>query len=298
MAAFSLVIFAPVPVGGGVSGDGLSATARYGICGLAAACSLVLSAQALGQPLSRARLCLWAATELALAVSCVLALLSGFLQASSAAGVSVLTLAAVLAAMAGIHIWCAAHNGTDRRKGSAVGKTVGDTLGAIGRSWLALKGWVKTWLFVLNGVFLAGIALLRVDPAVKLALFAYVATAPYLVVLMLMQRGLSRGLGVAHIVPWTPLVAYLAIRLSADTYLGPRLTAEAQPVLLGYVAMLLGCIAVCLAFDYYDVVRWLRGERYLMGDEEAYRSGASRRALPADDRAQPVSPKPVRSVGN
>ncbi len=34
-------------------------------------------------------------------------------------------------------------------------------------------------------------------------------------------------------------------------------------------------LAICLALDAWDVVRWLRGERFVLGTKEAHRAGAS-----------------------
>lgn len=47
----------------------------------------------------------------------------------------------------------------------------------------------------------------------------------------------------------------------------------------GYAVVLLAAVLVCLAFDAYDVVRLLRGERFVLGSAEAARQGASRQTL-------------------
>jgi hypothetical protein len=78
------------------------------------------------------------------------------------------------------------------------------TLSAIGASWLSMKLWVKIWLFFLNFVFIAALAFLSDDPAVIWILISYVGSGSYLLAFMVPQRGLSRLLGLAHIVPWTP----------------------------------------------------------------------------------------------
>lgn len=145
----------------------------------------------------------------------------------------------------------------------------------VGRSWLALKTWVKAWLFLLNLVFLGSILFLH-DPAGWWTLIAYLAAGPLLLGMMRYQRGLTRLLGLAHLVPWIPLVVYLSLRLSTRLA-GPRLTPGEDPVLFTYVLLVLVTVGVCLAFDAYDVVRWIRGERFVMGSEEAHRAGASRR---------------------
>ena len=145
----------------------------------------------------------------------------------------------------------------------------------IGRSWLALKTWVKVWLFFLNLVLLGSVFFLD-DPAGRWTLIAYFAAGPLLLAIMRFQRGLTRLLGLAHLIPWTPLQVYLLLRVMSDVA-GPRLTADRDPALFGYVILVLGTVGACLALDVYDLVRWLRGERFVMGSEEAHRAGASRR---------------------
>lgn len=146
----------------------------------------------------------------------------------------------------------------------------------IGRSWLALKGWVRAWLFFLNFVLLGSLFFLS-DPAGRWILLAYLAAGPLLLGIMHRQRGLTRVLGIAHLVPWTPLTVYLALRLTTAR-LGPQITAAETPLLFAYVLLVLVTVGVCLAFDAYDLARWIRGERYVMGSEEAYEAGASRLA--------------------
>jgi hypothetical protein len=146
-------------------------------------------------------------------------------------------------------------------------------LGAIGASWMAMKLWVKLWLFALNGVFLAAL-LFWPEPAAKLTLAAYLAAGPLLFAYMVMQRGLTRLLGVAHLAPWIPLVLYLALRLTGDAA-GPRIAPAEAPALFAYLIVLIATVAVCLAFDVVDVARWFRGERYRLGAPSALAAGAS-----------------------
>lgn len=147
----------------------------------------------------------------------------------------------------------------------------------IGRSWLAMKPWVKAWLFFLNGVFLAALAFR--DPLARWTLAAYLASGPLLLAMMLAQRGLTRLLGLAHLIPWLPLLAYTSLRLSGDAA-GPRITPGGDPALFAWALVLGAATAVCLAFDAFDVVRWIRGERFVLGTPEAARAGASRLTWP------------------
>lgn len=116
-------------------------------------------------------------------------------------------------------------------------------------SWLALPLWVKIWLFGLNAVFLAApLFLSAADSHVVLTVF--VACVPLLLALAYPLGGLNRLVGLGHLIPWTPLLIWLIWHL---------------PDPLPYTALLIGVIAICLAFDIYDVIRWLRGDRAIMG---------------------------------
>lgn len=83
-----------------------------------------------------------------------------------------------------------------------------------------------------------------------------------------------RLLGVAHLVPWLPLVAYLALRLGSDIA-GPQLSFAAVPIQYAYAVSLLSITGICLVIDIVDVWRWCRGERYRLGSIDAARVGAS-----------------------
>lgn len=147
------------------------------------------------------------------------------------------------------------------------------TFQCIAASWLSMKPWVKNWLFFLNGVFLAAFAFLD-DPAAAWILLAYTMSGPLLVGLMITQRGLTRLLGIAHLVPWVPLLGYVALRL-CSSLAGPVVTFADEPFFAGYLALLVICLVVCLSLDAWDVVRYRRGERYVFGSPEAVRLGAS-----------------------
>lgn len=144
------------------------------------------------------------------------------------------------------------------------------TFQAIVASWLAMKTWVKIWLYFLNAVFLSAFAFW---PSVesKVILAAFVASGPLLAFGMVRQRGLTRLLGLAHLIPWLPLVAYLAVRLAGDG-------AVTDPALRLYMEVLLATVMLCLVADAYDVWRWYRGERFILGSDQAVDAGASRRA--------------------
>jgi hypothetical protein len=137
---------------------------------------------------------------------------------------------------------------------------------SIAKSWLSLKTWVKLWLFVLNIVFLISVFFL--DEPVGFWIFvAYIVSGMFLFVILGIQRGLTRLLGLGHLVPGIPLIIYLVMQLSKLS----------DPLLIGYIWLVLLTFGMCLILDILDVIRWFLGERYVMGSNEAYQAGASKK---------------------
>ncbi|HKL45683.1 MAG TPA: hypothetical protein VJ906_05525 [Roseovarius sp.] len=69
------------------------------------------------------------------------------------------------------------------------------------------------------------------------------------------QVGFVRLLGLPHVLIWTPLAVYLAMRLREGI-------VPAPPRIVIWI--FLASILVSLAFDYTDLLRWLLGEREAM----------------------------------
>ena len=141
-------------------------------------------------------------------------------------------------------------------------------------SWLSMKQWVKMWLFLLNAVFLAALGFTH-DPAATWILVGYVASGPLLLWMMVQQRGLTRLLGLAHLIPWVPLLLYVVLRVCSDVT-GPLVLFQTQPIFATYLYVLLVCLVFCLSLDTWDVIRYIRGERYVLGSPEAVRRRAFR----------------------
>lgn len=121
----------------------------------------------------------------------------------------------------------------------------------IGRSWLSLPPLVKIWLLALNAVFLAAPAFLPWEES-RIILIAFVACGPLLLAFAVFEGGLSRIMGIAHLVPWAPLLGWLLYCLAfSDNAVSAMI----------YVSLLSAMITICLALDIYDSVRWLHGER-------------------------------------
>lgn len=69
------------------------------------------------------------------------------------------------------------------------------------------------------------------------------------------QVGFVRLLGLPHVLIWTPLAVYLALRLREGI-------VPALPRIVIWI--FLASILISLAFDYTDILRWLLGERGAM----------------------------------
>lgn len=200
-----------------------------------------------------------------------LVLLAGGIGLTSPAGqTAALIVALGVLALGLAQVWLWAEATGSGRAGNVSPDRRGDLiadgysrLAAIGVSWMGLKLWIKLWLFAINLVFLAALAFWP-EPVAKFTLAAYVASGPLLFAFMAMQRGLTRLLGLAHLIPWVPLMAYLLARLAGNVA-GPRVTPADSPALFAYALTLLAMVGACLLFDVVDVVRWFRGERYRIG---------------------------------
>jgi len=130
----------------------------------------------------------------------------------------------------------------------------GEHVRRIGRSWSSLPAWVKTWLLALNAAFLLSPVFLPWEAA-RIVLIAYVASGPLLGAFAVFEGGLTRAMGLAHLVPWVPMLVWLTIWIGSSDVHGTA---------LGYAARLASMTAVCLAFDVYDLWRWVRGEREIL----------------------------------
>lgn len=142
-------------------------------------------------------------------------------------------------------------------------------LKSIGVSWLDMKMWVKIWLFFLNGVFLAAFLYIPSELA-RVTLVAYVACLPLMLSFMIVQRGLTRLLSLGHLIPWTPLLVYVFLRLFTDSA-GSQIGAQTSPEIFVFSIVLFICVAICLVFDFYDLVRWILGHRGRLGSPSELR---------------------------
>lgn len=122
---------------------------------------------------------------------------------------------------------------------------------AVTNSWMALPLWVKIWLLVLNGIFLAAIAMLP-DRAAEVTLVAYLATTPLLAGQIGYDGGLRRILGMGHLVPWSPFLLWLM----------------SLPNPSPYTTVLSIAVTICLCLDIFDVWRFIKGDRAIVGKKK------------------------------
>lgn len=115
--------------------------------------------------------------------------------------------------------------------------------------------WVQLWLnWMLFAVFILPFALFIWKPSRKIALISLIASglAGAGIQLMFAQMGYVRLLGLPHLIFWTPLAVYL---------FGQVRQKDLPQLARGIIWVMLATIAVSLAFDAADTLRWLLGER-------------------------------------
>lgn len=123
-------------------------------------------------------------------------------------------------------------------------------------SVLGLPVWVKAWLAILISSNTASLAFLDSDVGRYTAL-AFAAVCLLNVPTIVVQRGLTRLLSFPHFV-WFPLCAYLALQLWGADPLPHGMVRV-------YALIVLCCNGISLAFDVVDAIKWVRGQREVLG---------------------------------
>ncbi|KCZ87347.1 hypothetical protein [Hyphomonas johnsonii] len=112
--------------------------------------------------------------------------------------------------------------------------------------------WIQVWLKILVGVLALSVPFSFVRIEARWTLLGLVLGVAG-VMSLYSQFGYSRVLGFGHIIPWTPLVAYLLLRRAhwrvRETWAGK------------WIVTAVSVLLISLAFDYVDVIRWLAGDR-------------------------------------
>lgn len=115
--------------------------------------------------------------------------------------------------------------------------------------------WLQYWLtWLVFGAFFLPMALVfwRQSRIAGIAAAAASLAAGLVVNGMYAQMGYVKLLGLPHIIIWTPLAVYLFVR-----FRDPQMPPWPRRI----IAVVLATLAVSLAFDYVDVVRYMLGER-------------------------------------
>ncbi|MBS95002.1 MAG: hypothetical protein CL799_11220 [Chromatiales bacterium] len=116
-------------------------------------------------------------------------------------------------------------------------------------------GWIRVWFYWLGYAIVATPVILAFSKATRRDALIVLLTNISVIVSMgwlYRQIGYVRLLGIVHVILWTPLFVYLFGRAKNGEMILPF-----RLVIWLFVATL----AVSLAFDYVDVVRYLLGER-------------------------------------
>jgi hypothetical protein len=119
-------------------------------------------------------------------------------------------------------------------------------------------GWIRLWLYWLGYAIVLTPLILAFSKATRRDALIVFLTNVCVVASMgwlYQQIGYVRLLGIVHVFLWTPLFIYLFARAKNG-----EMTLPFRLVIWLFVATL----AVSLAFDYIDVVRYLLGERASM----------------------------------
>jgi hypothetical protein len=116
---------------------------------------------------------------------------------------------------------------------------------------MASPTWLLIWLGIMGLTVLLAIPFAIKDWRARWAIIAMIGNV--IVMSALFEKfGFTRILGLAHIIFWTPLLAYLW--KNRKTY--PERIWTNRWVRLAMIVIL-----TSLLFDYTDVIRWLFGER-------------------------------------
>ena len=111
--------------------------------------------------------------------------------------------------------------------------------------------WLKIWMAIMGLTMLLAIPFALKDWRARFALLAMIANI-VLMSALFEKFGYTRILGLAHIIFWTPLLAYLWQNRNAHA--GRIWTNR-------WVRAAMVVIFISLLFDYTDVIRYLLGDR-------------------------------------
>lgn len=118
-----------------------------------------------------------------------------------------------------------------------------------------LPQWVQWWINFIVLVPAVSVVILMFNGKTRKAaivIFLLIGAGMLSVLVLYMQFGMVRLLGLGHVIFWTPAAVYIWHRLRSDP---PAALYRAV------LWVLLATLFAALVFDYWDVARWLFGER-------------------------------------
>jgi len=134
---------------------------------------------------------------------------------------------------------------------------VSQRLTRLWRSILGLPHWVQGWVTILIAANMASLWFLD-HPIGQWTAIAAVAVAAMNLPIMLVQGGITRLMSFPHIV-WVPLLFFII-----DQLVGVDSPAVGSSIwIFGVTVFVVNLISVM--FDLLDIVRWVHGEREILG---------------------------------
>ena len=121
---------------------------------------------------------------------------------------------------------------------------------------LLLPQWVQYWMDFLGIVIAVSAISFLFNKRLRMVGLYLIATTIIAVATMVWmhsQMGMVRLLGIVHVVFWTPLIIYLWRKLQT--------APEFSLYFKGIIWVLMITFTAALIFDYYDVARWIIGQR-------------------------------------
>lgn len=118
-----------------------------------------------------------------------------------------------------------------------------------------LPQWVQIWMDSIGVVVLVSVVTLLIGRKSRLlGLYVLVTILASLILMVVMhtQMGMVRLLGLAHIILWSPMVWVLWRQLRNN---------QPSKIVSFILAILMITCTAALLFDFYDVARWIFGQR-------------------------------------
>jgi len=115
--------------------------------------------------------------------------------------------------------------------------------------------WLVIWIAIMIGIHVVAVPLAFKDWRPRIMVIVMILNGGFMSALF-SKFGYTRILGLSHIIFWTPLLAYLWKSRNANP----------ERIWIGrFVRVSMGVIFVSLLVDYVDVIRYILGDRAVVG---------------------------------